>query len=213
MTTHHPKGDRCDGNDSLQLECGFCHIAVDVTHGGKRCERCGTFVPGIPGIAWNNKLCAWYALASCLLMAPAYLLPFATFQRFGDPTTTGLLLGIVQLFKYGEYFIASFILICSAVMPMVKILGLILLACGYVTDVTWCRRIYRFVEISKNWGHVEVLIASFSAFAFKLGDSVDVKLQPGLLLFWAFVVFVIHAAHHFDTRIFHPLVQKFMQRS
>lgn len=164
------------------------------------CARCGHRLPTGVSVHSAERTFA-LAVAALAVYIPAILLPVMTITQMGHSHRTGILEGAMGLIADGKVAIGMIVLICSVLIPLGKMAGLLALS----ADLTWLRRphrawTWRLIEWTGKWSMLDVLLVAVLVAALKLGDLVNVEPGPGLLLFAAFVGLSLAASACFDPR-------------
>ena len=164
------------------------------------CPRCRHRLP-LAGDGREGERTLALAIAALAVYLPAILLPVMTISRLGHRQATGILPGAMHLLSEGKVAIAALILVCSVVIPLAKLAGLIALA----SDPSWLRREHKgwtwhLVELTGRWSMLDVLLVAILVAALKLGDLVSVEAGPGLWFFLAFVILSLLAGACFNPR-------------
>ncbi len=141
------------------------------------------------------------ALAALIIYIPAIFLPVMAISQLGHTHRTGILPGAISLIGDGRIFIGMIIIICSVLIPLGKITGLLILS----LEVRWLRLSYRtwtwrLIELTGKWSMMDVLLVAVVIAVMKLGDLAHVEPGPGLFLFAAFVTLSLMASACFDPR-------------
>ena len=141
--------------------------------------------------------------ASALLLYPlGILMPVVELTRFGHVHETSILGGISGLVSTGHWFLGLVVLVCSVVIPVCKLAGLLVLSSERVPigrrgrDVVW-----RFLEITGRWGMLDVLLVAGLVAAVKLGDLVTIEPGPGIYAFGGTVVLSLLASACWDPTL------------
>jgi paraquat-inducible protein A len=180
--------------------CGLVQRVPPVPMGHRaRCARCGTTVrrpaPLRSGNEWSGAA-AWTAL---LLFPFGILLPVLEVRRFGQSNEASIWEGTLDMLAGGELLVGSVILLCSIVIPFVKLVGLITITGGRALlsrrrrALTW-----RLLEVIGRWGMVDVLLVALVVAIVKLGDVVEMRPGPGVLAFTACVALSLVSSALFD---------------
>ena len=91
------------------------------------------------------------------------------------------------------------VIICSVVIPLVKLAGLLALSLDQpLLHRAHRARIHRFIEVAGRWGMIDVLLVALLVAALKLGDVVDLTPGPGVTAFTACVGLSLLASACFD---------------
>jgi len=146
-----------------------------------------------------NRFCAATALAALFLYPPGILLPVIRLEQLGHVHEASIWSGGVSLVTHGQVFVGVVVLLCSVVIPLVKIGGLFLLTArtpGLRSDYqAW---LHRWVEFAGRWGMIDVLLVALLVAAVKIGDLVQVTPGPGVVAFTACVLLSLIASACFD---------------
>ena len=191
-----------EGDSSLR-GCPRCGLVQRVPTVGAdqvaRCHRCNDIVKHGQGWTSGNRLCAAIAAAALILYPLGITLPVLRLEQFGHVSETGIWAGGVELLTNGEVAIGLIVLVCSVVVPMLKLLGLFVLTSGW-PDLRARHQaaVYRWIELAGRWGMVDVLLVAVTVTAVKLGDMVQVTAGPGATAFAACVLLSLLASAAFD---------------
>ncbi len=141
--------------------------------------------------------------ASALLLYPlGILLPVLKLERFGHVHETSIVGGISDLISTGHWFLGLVVLVCSVVIPVCKLAGLLVLSSEHVPvgergrDIVW-----RFLEITGRWGMLDVLLVAGLVAAVKLGDLVMIEPGPGAYAFGGTVILSLLASACWDPTL------------
>src|SRR5205085_2604151 len=103
------------------------------------------------------------------------------------------------LITHHQVLIGLVVLVCSVVIPVLKLAGLFVLTGRWVTLERRHRAsIYRAIEAAGRWGMIDVLLVALTIAAVKLGDLVVVTPGPGVVAFGACVVLSLAASAVFN---------------
>ncbi len=179
--------------------CGLVHRmpAVPADHRA-RCTRCGDVLKR-GGASVANRLCGAVAVSALICYPLGILLPVMKLQELGHVTETSIWAGTVSLLAHGQILVGLVVLVCSVVVPVLKLAGLFLLC----ARPAWLGRhhkaaVYRSIEVAGRWGMIDVLLVALVVAALKLGDLVVVSPGPGTVAFTACVVLSLVASALFD---------------
>jgi len=141
------------------------------------------------------------ALAALILYPLAVSLPILSLQRFGQQTEASIWSGSVGLLAKGELFVGAVVLLCSVVLPILKLLSLLLLT-GLGPRLARHQRVrtLHLIELTGRWGMLDVLLIAVLVAWLKLGDLVRVTPGPGALAFTVCVLLSLAASAQFDAR-------------
>jgi len=130
----------------------------------------------------------------------AISLPIMTVERFGHQHEASIWTGSIELLGGGEVLVGLVVLLCSIVIPLFKLVGLLLITRGS----TWLSHhhkasTYRLIEWAGRWGMLDVLLIALLVAWIKVGDLVEVSVGPAALAFTLCVLLSLVA-----TSAFHP---------
>lgn len=162
------------------------------------CPRCGSHLR-LTDHARGRSRAAAFALAALILYPPAMLMPVLEIQKMGHTSTATIWSGVVSMLSGGQIVIGLIVLVCSIVVPLLKIGGMLWLCVGSPkafdavpskTPRPHRHRIltYRFIEWIGRWGMVDVLLVSILIAAVKLGAYLQIHAGPGIVAFAGVVV-------------------------
>jgi paraquat-inducible protein A len=164
-----------------------------------RCHRCNDVITHGGGRKAHRQLCAAIALAALIIYPFGITLPVLQFEKFGHISETGIWAGGVDLLTHRHVTLGLIVLVCSVVVPVLKLLGLFLLTSGW-PDLRAQHQatVYRWLELAGRWGMIDVLLVAMTVTAVKLGDMVQVTAGPGAVAFAACVLLSLVASMVFD---------------
>jgi len=112
--------------------CPICGLVQRVPALGPadraRCERFSALVLCGRRLRRGNSGALSAAVAAHFLYPLAVSLPIMRLERFGHATEASVLSGSVWLLREGELFVGGLVLLCSVVLPLLK-LGLLVFLC------------------------------------------------------------------------------------
>ncbi len=148
------------------------------------------------------------AAAALILYPFAVGLPMISIAKFGHEKESSIIEGIGTLFGRGHIFIGIIVLVCSLVIPVLKLGGLLVLSAGGLGLGRRHRALtYRLVGWTGRWGMLDVLLVAILVAVLKLGDFVEVSAGPAAVAFGLCVLLSLIAAASFDPhRIWEPEV-------
>ena len=166
-----------------------------------RCPHCGHSLPDAMGLRLSRSRTAAFAMSALILYPPAVLLPVLRIDRFGNANETGIIDGVATLFTDGHGWLAVIVLVCSVIIPLTKLLGLLVLSTTRIRVGTSARRrLWRVIEALGRWGMLDVLLVAALVALVKLGDLVRIEPGPGAAIFAIMVAFSLLASACFDPR-------------
>lgn len=183
--------------------CGLpCRGVHD--HAAHRCPRCGARLH----LRKPSSIDRTWALivASAILYVPANTLPvMRTGSLFSSDESHTILGGIVELWKNGSMGLAMIVFVASVVVPILKILGLSVLAFTVQRRSTWNPRqrtaLYRLIELVGHWSMLDVFVVALLVALVDFGRIAQVLPGPGIVAFGAVVVLTMLASSSFDPRL------------
>ena len=150
-------------------------------------------------LARANARTAAIALSALILYPLAIGLPMITVSRFGHQNEASIVTGIVELFERGHLLIGVIVLLCSLVIPLMKLAGLLILSTGGLGLQRRHRALtYRLIEWTGRWGMLDIFLVAVLVAALKLGDLVEVTPGPAAIAFALVVLLSLFAAAAFD---------------
>ncbi len=166
------------------------------------CARCEGTLLRRSTLFRSGATTAAIALAALILYPFAVGLPMVSITKFGHEHESSILAGIGTLFGRGHIFIGLIVLVCSLVIPVLKLSGLLVLCVGGLRLRHRHRAMtYRLVEWTGRWGMLDVLLVALLVAALKLGDLVDVSAGPAALAFTTCVMASLTAGACFDPHL------------
>jgi paraquat-inducible protein A len=149
-----------------------------------------------------------FALAALALYPPAMLLPVLEVEKMGHSRSATIWSGVVELLTHGQVLVGIVVLVCSIVIPLGKIGGIIWLSrilrgrWNQALHVEVSRkgrsRVLRVIEWLGRWGMVDVLLVAILIAAVKLGSIVQIHPGPGIAAFAGVVILSMLASAFFD---------------
>jgi paraquat-inducible protein A len=183
--------------------CHCCGLVQEVPRLEARqralCERCGTTIASPLRRARSNRRTFAVALAALILFPVAVGMPIMSLEQFGHRTEASIWTGSVGLLRAGEFFVGTVVLVCSILLPLTKLLGLLAITAAPARlsrrhrALTW-----RVIELAGRWGMLDVLLIALVVAWVKLGDLIEVTPGPAALAFTSCVILSLVAAAWFD---------------
>lgn len=142
-----------------------------------------------------QKSVAW-ALAGVILWLGANFSPFMVFTMAGNTQVSRLSEGVSQLAQAGRWGLATLVLACAIVVPLLRLLALLWLQVPLLFGrKTWLLRpSWRVFRHLSGWGMLDVFLLGAIVALVKFGDYGDIELGRGFLAFVG-LVFASAAAH------------------
>jgi len=202
-----------DGSLRACQTCGLVQrVPAPPAGAAAACVRCGTVFRAHKSASRAAGRAAAFSLASLCLFPAAMLLPVLEVEKLGHTRDTTIWGGVVGMISHGQFIIGLIVFVCSIIIPVAKISGMLWLSLGVLSrdpaappvddlGASARRRVlaYRVIDWVGKWGMVDVLLVAVLIAAVKLGDLVTIHSGPGIVAFAGVVVFSLAA-----TASFHP---------
>lgn len=191
------------GDSDRPFACHCCGLVQSLgrIHAGQRarCARCGSVIYDSVRRLRSNSRAFSAALAALVLFPPAILLPIMRVERFGHASDSSIWGGAIELLGHGELFVGFVVLICSIVLPLLKLMGILALTMGRGRLGRHHRAAtYRAVELAGRWGMLDILLIAVVVAWVKIGDLVDVTPGPAAFTFTLVVLLSLLSTACFD---------------
>lgn len=138
------------------------------------------------------------AVAALVLYPLAVTLPIMRLEQLGHAREASVWSGSLGLLREGEVLVGAVVFVCSVVLPLLKLLGIVALCSSRRLASNHGARFYRAIEITGRWGMLDVLLVAIVVAWVKIGDLVEVEPGPGALAFTACVLLSLTASARFD---------------
>lgn len=163
------------------------------------CARCGAALSRPGRRATSNRRAVAAALAALILYPFAISMPIMRLERFGNYKDASIWTGSVGMLEKGELFVGTVVLVCSVIIPLLKLIGLLSITIGR-RRLTHRHRAftYRVIEWTGRWGMLDVLLIAVVVAWIKIGDLVEVSAGPAALAFTVCVLMSLLASAWFD---------------
>lgn len=180
--------------------CGLAQWSPVLSPGQRaRCARCRTVIHAPTDRLRSGSRTAAIALAALILYPFAVTMPIMRLAQLGRTNESSILDGTATLLSEGHFWVGLIVLLCSVIMPLAKLAGLLALSTGRaVTSDRHRAWTYRFVEWTGRWGMLDVLAVAVLVSAVKLGSNIELSAGPGALAFASVVILSLLATASFD---------------
>lgn len=180
--------------------CGLIQEAPSLPPRSRaRCARCRSIVSDPHNRELSRSRTLHASLAALVLYPFAVGLPIMTIERFGHSKASSIWSGTWELLGKGEWFVGLVVLLCSLVIPLFKLAGLLSLTLlGGRMSTRVQAGAYRWIEWAGRWGMLDVLLISVVVAWVKVGDLVEVTPGPATLTFTLMVILSLLASAWFD---------------
>jgi paraquat-inducible protein A len=206
-TTNSPASLPATAREAGFLLCRICHQLTPTTeqqNTKKRyCSLCGaTLHQRIP----NSISRTWaFLLTSIILVFPANFLPVMEVKRFGAPTRSTIMDGIIYFFQDGSYGIGLVILFASILVPLFKIIGLLInlnsIHFGRTTRLRHKSLMFRIIGFIGRWSMLDIFVIALLSTLVDFGFISTITAAPAATFFCGVVVSTMFAAIAFDSRL------------
>jgi paraquat-inducible protein A len=143
------------------------------------------------------------SLAALILFFPAMTLPIIALERLGHRSESTIWEGVVSLWKDGAPGVSAIVFLCSILIPLAKISGLMFLCLRWKTKRPQQQAtLLRVIEGIGRWSMLDVFLVAILVATVKLGDLATISPEPGIVAFAGVVVLTIFASTSFDPRLF-----------
>ncbi len=191
------------GSQSPPHACRSCGLIQTIPALDRKqkamCARCSSVVEDAFRSQSGNRLCSAAAISALILYLPAVTLPILTVERLGYSRPSSVWEGVVRFLTGGDYFVGTVVLVCSVIIPVLKLLGLLFLVHGkgWISPGAQSR-LFRWIEWTGRWGMLDVLLIAFLVAWVKMGDLVAIRPGKAVVLFCTMVVLSLVASAFFD---------------
>lgn len=190
------------------LSCHSCGLVMAFDHAVSRegdmgdCPRCHQILRRRKSNSLTNA--AALLVAGIICYIPANLLPVMTYTKMGQPDTSTIIHGVIELWQSNLIPLALLVLFASITVPVLKIVSLALMVLG-----TWRKqkrglrlltRLYRLIDIIGRWSMIDVFMISILVAIVHFNFLANVLADPGVVFFTIVVIVTIFAVHSFDPR-------------
>jgi len=188
------------------LSCLACHLVSRPPAGTPhaRCPRCNAPVhsrkPHSIGRTWA------FLIAAYALYIPANLLPVMDSRSLFLSQTDTIMSGVRYLWNSESYVTASLIFFASIVEPLLKLIGLTVLALSVQYGSTRIPRrtaasIFRVIHVVGRWSMLDIFVVAILVALVQSPTLAQITVGPGALAFGAVVILTMLAALAFDPRL------------
>jgi len=172
-------------------ECDLLHRVEPIPNGAAaRCTRCGAVLYRQKRNSLDRSLALVIAGLIVFLLANAF--PLLGLKLEGNVKHATLITGVKELYFQGWPELALVVLLTSAVIPLVYLLGLLSILLPLKFDrVPWhLPLVFRFVRSLQPWGMMEVFMLGILVSIVKLAKMATIV--PGISLYcFAALIFIL----------------------
>ena len=142
------------------------------------------------------------SLAALVLYIPSNTLPILSISQMGHRSESTIWSGVVELWQTGTPGIAVLVFLCSILIPLFKILGLLYLCTSYqIHSPRKYSSILRFISVIGRWSMLDVFLVAIFVAIVKLGTFASIQTELGIVAFSGVVVLTMLASINFDSRL------------
>jgi len=158
-----------------------------------------------PDSTRSRRSLSWagaFALGALILFPLAISLPVMQLRKLGHVREVTVWSGAVELLSSGQLAVGLLVFVCSIVIPLLKLGGILALG----LEAPWRGRehhrvrTHRVIDWVGRWGMLDVLLVAVLVAAIKLGNWADISPGPGVVAFASVVVLSLLASAVFDPR-------------
>ena len=142
------------------------------------------------------------SLAALVLYIPSNTLPILSISQMGHRSESTIWSGVVELWKTGTPGIAVLVFLCSILIPLFKILGLLYLCTSYqIHSPRKYSSILRFISVIGRWSMLDVFLVAIFVAIVKLGTFASIQTELGIVAFSGVVVLTMLASTNFEPQL------------
>ena len=190
------------------LSCHSCGLVMAFDHKVSNegdmgdCPRCHQILRRRKANGMSNA--AALLLTGIICYIPANLLPVMTYTKMGQPDTSTIIHGVIELWQSNLIPLALLVLFASITVPVLKIVSLAWMVLG-----TWRKqkrglrqltKLYRLIDLIGRWSMIDVFMISILVAIVHFNFLANVLADPGVVFFTIVVIVTIFAVHSFDPR-------------
>ena len=184
------------------LICPICRDEVDSRGQSLDEVECGTCGHRVsrPRNEWAPYAALMLALTAMILYIPANMLPFMTFEMYGQRTSSTIWSGVVSLYESGSWFIALVVFFASMVVPLFKLIALffVMLPMSGTSMLRKQTSVYHLLEKIGPWSMLDIFLVAVFVSIIKLGAMGSVSAEDGAVVFLIVVIFTLVASKLFN---------------
>ena len=142
------------------------------------------------------------SLAALVLFIPANTLPILSISQMGHRSESTIWSGVVELWQTGTPGIAVLVFLCSILIPLFKILGLLYLCGSYqIHSPRKYSSLLRFISVIGRWSMLDVFLVAIFVAIVKLGTFASIQTELGIVAFSGVVVLTMLASTNFEPKL------------
>ena len=142
------------------------------------------------------------SLAALVLYIPSNTLPILSISQMGHRSESTIWSGVVELWQSGTPGIAVLVFLCSILIPLFKILGLLYLCTSYqIHSPRKYSSFLRFISVIGRWSMLDVFLVAIFVAIVKLGTFASIQTELGIVAFSGVVVLTMLASTNFEPKL------------
>ncbi len=142
------------------------------------------------------------ALSGLVLFYPANFLPVMSLSVLGNSGQNTMVKGVYQLAMEGYWWMASLVLFCSVLVPLLKFCLIFFITLNAYLS-TWSRALMhalKFYQKIEVWGMLDVYLIAILLSYIKMSDMGDLIVDVGLFCFIVFLLLDVLVSTRFEPR-------------
>ena len=141
-------------------------------------------------------------LTAIILMLPANMMPFMSFEVYGQRNESTIFSGAMSLWNSGSVFIAAIVLFSSLFIPLLKLSFQLCIQYPSNNPAIIKRQmsLHRFVEVIGPWSMLDIFLVAIFVATIKLGSMGTVNVEPGAFVFLIVVCLTIISSQIFGEK-------------
>ena len=149
------------------------------------CPHCGAATTPLFKRLRDNRLAALLSFAAAAALAIGILLPFVSIRNeIAGHKTYSMLGGILELFQRGNLLMGTILLVFSIVFPCAKLLTLLIATSRLVPISAEARhRLHVAAALTGRYSMLDLLVIAVMIIVLKFDGLVDVRAEPGTVMF------------------------------
>lgn len=153
----------------------------------------------LSNIQTRAELSRVLSVTALIINVPANIFPFMQLQMWGQAQNSTIWQGIQTLYRSGEWFVASVILVASLVIPLLKIFCLIYLSSRIAHTGELCpspgdNYLRRVIEVLGRWSMLDIFLVAILIAMLKFGNLAHASIKPGATFFLIVVLLTMAAS-------------------
>jgi paraquat-inducible protein A len=165
------------------------------------CPRCGA----APSALWNrirlrhNGAAAVLSVLATIVLVVAVSLPFISMSKLGSERVFSLVSGIRELFRNGNTFIGTVLLVFSLIFPFAKLAAILVATSALVPlSIATRQRLHHLAVLTGKYSLLDILVVAIMIVLVKFQGVAEVRALPGTILFCVAIFLSIAAGFCVD---------------